>query len=359
LKIPPFGILYKKIKIAQYHLHLTWKREQEEEMHFQKRQVHTKKDPKFLPDIPLMPTKLLLDELKDKGAYITFTLQVSKGLAPGTPTYRKSIRTFEEGDPQQWMEVITGLKEIWAQNSITVPMNMSSTAILKGGSLTSYEAAMEDNHTNPEDESLMVPMTEQHINNALLAVTNQIFPYCALETQKQWMSKYARKPYKMGAKQFVISMSRINNYILFFPNAMVLLKYSKEELLGILEFAVPPHWRKAFDLRDYLPTSDNKLRFIEECKHVERNKEPPAREHDNSDNDRKSNKKTKFAKSEKNAMKRGQKADTESGPKYCTHHCKTDTHSTERCWKFKKIAREKELSEKKAHYSKRTFVQGQ
>jgi hypothetical protein len=156
---------------------------------------------------------------------------------------RKSIRLFEEGDPQQWMEVITGLNEIWAQNSITVPTDMSNTAvaILKGDSLTSYEAAMEDNRTNPDDKSLMVPMTEQHIDNALLAVTNQIFPYCALETQKQWMSKYVRKPYKMGAKQFVISMSQINKHITFFLNATVLSKYSKEELLNILEFSVPPH----------------------------------------------------------------------------------------------------------------------
>jgi hypothetical protein len=356
LKIPPFGILYKKIKIAQYRLHLTWKREQDKEMHFQKCQVHTKKTPKFLPIIPLLPTKLLLDELKDKVAYITFTLQVSKGLAPGTPTYRKSIRTFEEGDPQQWMEVITGLKEIWAQNLITEPTDMSNTAvaILKGDSLTSYEAAMEDNCTNTKDESLMVPMKEQHIVGALLAVTNQIFPYCALKTQKQWMSKYPRKPYKMGAKQFVILMSRIKNYIPFFLNGTVLLKYSKEELLGILEFAVPPHGRKAFDLRDYLPTSDNKARFIEECEPVEWNKALPTREHDNSDDDRKSNKKTKFAKSEKSATKSGQKTDTESGPKYCTH-CKTDTHIMERCWKLKKKAGEKELSEKKALYSKWTF----
>jgi hypothetical protein len=34
-------------------------------------------------------------------------------------------------------------------------------------------------------------------------------------------------------------MSRINNYILYFLNATVLSKYSKEELIGILEFAVP------------------------------------------------------------------------------------------------------------------------
>jgi hypothetical protein len=197
-------------------------------------------------------------------AYITFTLQVSKGLAPGAPTYSKSIRTFEEGDPQQWMEVITGLKEIRAQNLITAPTDMSNTAvaILKGDSLTSYEAAMEDNHTDPEDKSLMVPMTEQHIINALLAVTNQIFPYRALKALKQWMSKYARKPYIMGAKEFVTSMRRINSYTLFFPNVMVLSKYSKEELLGILEFAVPPHWRKAFDLRDYLPTRGGILRSV-------------------------------------------------------------------------------------------------
>jgi hypothetical protein len=241
-------------------------------MRFQKRQAYNKKTtPKFLRVIPLLPTKLLSDELKDKAAYITFTLQVSKGSGPGTPTYRKSIRTFEEGDPQQWMEVITGLKEILAQNLITVPMDMSNTqmAILKGDSLTLYETAMEDNRTTLDDKSLMVPMTEQHIDDALLAATNQIFPYCALKTQKQWMSKYARKLYKMGAKNFVMSMSRINNYISFFPNATVLLKYSKEELLNILEFAVLPHWRKAFDLRDYLPTSDDKARFIEECERIE------------------------------------------------------------------------------------------
>jgi hypothetical protein len=199
------------------------------------------------------------------------------------------------------MEVITGVKEIWAQNLITEPTDMSNTAmaILKGESLTSYETSMEDHCTDPDDESLMVTMMEQHIDDALLAVTNQIFPYCTLETQKQWMSKYARKPYEMGAKQFVTAMSRINIYILLFPNATVLSKYYEEELLNILEFAVLPHWRKAFDLRDYLLTSDDKARFISECEHVEQNETPPAIERDGSDNDRTSSKKTKFAKSEK------------------------------------------------------------
>jgi hypothetical protein len=78
--------------------------------------------------------------------YTTFTLHVSKGSDPGTPNYKKSIRTFEEGDPQQWMDVITGLREIWAQNLITAPKDMSNTVVglLKGDCLTAYEAAMED-----------------------------------------------------------------------------------------------------------------------------------------------------------------------------------------------------------------------
>jgi hypothetical protein len=50
------------------------------------------------------------------------------------------------------------------------------------------------------------------------------------------------------ANQFTTtSMSRINNYIPFFPNAKVASKYSEEQLISILEFAVPPHCRKAFD----------------------------------------------------------------------------------------------------------------
>jgi hypothetical protein len=52
-------------------------------------------------------------------------------------------------------------------------------------------------------------------------------------------------------------------------------------------------------------------RFIEECERVKRNKTPPEKECDNkrddSDDNRRSNKKSKFAKSEKSATKSGQK----------------------------------------------------
>jgi hypothetical protein len=69
---------------------------------------------------------------------------VSRETGPGAPNYKKSIWTFEDGDPQQWMDVMTGLREIWLQNSFDDAMDMSNTvvAIFKGDSLTGYEAAV-------------------------------------------------------------------------------------------------------------------------------------------------------------------------------------------------------------------------
>ncbi len=171
-------------------------------MRFPKRQVTYKKSPGFLPVIPLVPTKLTADELKDKAAYIIFTLQVSRGGGAGAPTYKKSVRTFEDGDPQQWMEVMTGLREIWLQNSVDDPRDMSNTvvAILKGDSLTAYQTALEDLTVDPDDDTQVIPLTEDHVEEALRAVTETVFPFRALETQKQWMSRYMKKPYDMTAK---------------------------------------------------------------------------------------------------------------------------------------------------------------
>jgi hypothetical protein len=326
LKIPPFGNLYKKIKIAQYRLHLTWKQEQktseictdctfqqtseictdckfqqksescknckfqqDEEMRFAKRQVTYKKSPGFVPVIPLVPTKLTAE---DKSAYITFTLEVSRGTGPGTPNYKKSVRTFEDGDPQQWMEVMTGLREIWFQNSVDDATDMSNTmvAMLKGDSLTAYEAAVEDLTVDPDDDRQVIPLTEDHVEKALRAVTETVFPFCALETQKQWMSRYMKKPYDMTAKTMTHAMSKTNNFLPYFPEAGMEDKYTETELIGILQYAVPEYYRTIFDLKDYIPTAESKIKFIAECERAERNKPPKSHKRDDDEDNHKSSK---------------------------------------------------------------------
>jgi hypothetical protein len=136
-------------------------------------------------------------------------------------------------DSQQWMDVMTGLREIWLQNSLDDPTDMSNTvvAILNEDSLTAYEAAVEDLTVDPDDDTQVILLTEDHVKNVLRAVSETVFPFCALETQKQWISKHMKKPYNMMAKTMTHGMSKINNFLPYFLEGGVESKYSESELI--------------------------------------------------------------------------------------------------------------------------------
>jgi hypothetical protein len=106
----------------------------------------------LLPIIPLEKVKIPTDD-KDKSQFISFDLKVRAGAGAKDPNYKKFMRTFEEGTPQEWMDVLSGLREIWKQNSVNGPTDCAATvaAILKGDSLTAFETALEDARMDPED----------------------------------------------------------------------------------------------------------------------------------------------------------------------------------------------------------------
>jgi hypothetical protein len=101
-----------------------------------------------------------------------------------------------------------------------------------------------------------------------------------------------KKPYNMTAKTMTQAMSKINNFLPYFPEGGIKSKYSESELIGILQFAVPDYYRAAFDLRDYIPTDDSKVKFIAECGCVEQNAKPKSHEREDNDNESRSNKKS-------------------------------------------------------------------
>jgi hypothetical protein len=85
------------------------------------------------------------------------------------------------------MEVVTpGVREIWVQNSVDEPEDMSNTvaAVLKKDSLVAaYEAAMDDLTTDLYDKYARIELTEELIEEALYTATKNVFPFCALKTQ--------------------------------------------------------------------------------------------------------------------------------------------------------------------------------
>jgi hypothetical protein len=69
-------------------------------------------------------------------------------------TYKKYIRKFEEGTAQEWIDLQRDIQEIWVQNAITGGTDRASTAraLLRGKSLTSFEASIEEGRRNAEED---------------------------------------------------------------------------------------------------------------------------------------------------------------------------------------------------------------
>jgi hypothetical protein len=86
------------------------------------------------------------------------------------------------------------------------------------------------------------------------------------------MNQGVRKPYNLSTHKMAAVITKINNSLLLFPLRNQESKFSDQELVGLLEWSLPSHWRKKFDLDGYIPTLGAKAKLISECKAIERNK---------------------------------------------------------------------------------------
>jgi hypothetical protein len=119
-----------------------------------------------------------------------------------------------------------------------------------------------------------------------------------------------KKPFELLSKSMMTSLNRINNYLPSFPQANAASKFSDLEVIGLMEFVLPPAWRKAFDLKGYVPSDEDKARLVNECECVERHKTPIAysknEEEDDNNNNNKNRKNWKFGNSGRGDKKNGE-----------------------------------------------------
>jgi hypothetical protein len=114
--ILPFSELIKNKKIRTY----------QEEMRFPVKKTSFSRHGGKLklsllkPVLPLLP-EVLPTKDQDKLKFINFELK-SRAIQPaGSTTYKKSMGVFKEGSPQQWINLIGDLQEIWTQSSVNGP----------------------------------------------------------------------------------------------------------------------------------------------------------------------------------------------------------------------------------------------
>jgi ribosomal protein L16/L10AE len=98
-------------------------------------------------------------------------------------------------------------------------------ALVRGESAVAFETALHDYRVTAEGET--VPISTEHVQEALKAVTETVFPHRALETQRPLMNRKMFKPVDLTTRQMVTSSNCLNNALPFFPNAIEASKFSE------------------------------------------------------------------------------------------------------------------------------------
>ena len=333
------------------------------------------KFPKFLKPSPLQPILPLIPEIlpsrdEEKGKYLSFELKSRAGQPTGSTTYKKYIRVFEEGTPQQWIDLVKDVTEIWTQNSINGPSDRTATlrALLKGESLTAFDTALEDVRINPDVDEAPLPLSNELIDEALGQVATTVFPHRALETQKLWMNRGMKKPNDLSARKTAAAITRINNCLPMFPLGTPDAKFTESELVGLLEWSLPQAWRNKFDLDGYIPTQGSKAKLILECEAIERSEVTKKEAKNENNNNNKNSKNSNFGKSRAGAGNRDRRetnvrTSTGNGRFFCKNCGTNRTHTTDKCYFLNKTQRTagdtsstvSSEAKKKKPFSRRTF----
>jgi hypothetical protein len=117
------------------------------------------------------------------------------------------------------IDMLRDLEEIWTRNSMTGSTDRASTvrAVEHGESAVAFETALQDARTAEEGQTS--PISVEHVNLSLNAVTETVFLHKALETQQLWMNRKMFKPVELTTRQMAASINRLNNSLPFFPTA--------------------------------------------------------------------------------------------------------------------------------------------
>lgn len=284
------------------------------------------------PVLPLIAEKLPTTE-EDKSKFVAMDLKTRAGTNASAPTYRKYIRVFEEGSPQEWIDLLKNLHEIWAQNSVNRAADRVATvrSIVKGESLVAFEAALEEEQQG--EDGGQQPLTIEKVQNSLDAVTKTIFPHRALEIQKLWMQRAMKKPFDLSTRSTAAAITRINNSLPLFPGGSEDSKFSKEEIVGLLEWSLPQAWRAKFDLDGYIPTLHSKAKLIESCEAIERNEK--MLEESKKGNKKGKKKEGSTGSNGSSTVRRTAKSSNVDKNYFCSVHGKNSTHASADCWTLK------------------------
>jgi hypothetical protein len=147
-------------------------------------------------------------------------LKQRAGSTATAPTYKLKVTRFCEGTVSEWISFRKAIAELWLQNGITSAQDKVSSisTILRGDSLTGLQIEEVTTSTVNTGEMVTIALTDKTVEEGLNAVAQMVFPFRALETQKQWMQCRMRKPCKLPIQKTIAGVGRFNNSQPLFPS---------------------------------------------------------------------------------------------------------------------------------------------
>ena len=293
---------------------------------------------------PCFPLKEEEELPIEKENTVTYMLKVrANSTGQNTQTYKRILRRFNEGTAEAFIKTLQALEEIWAQNLVTNANDREATVktVLRGASLEQFEARLAELTSNTDEEGnpVTIPLTVEHVKDALNEVGRNVFPHRALENQKQWMRRHLRKPSDMPIRKMASSIVRINNYLPYLPGATENDKFSDVEVVELLEFSLPHSWRAKFDLEGFVPTQNDRQELVRKCEALERSLTPTGKVQPTKRPPRSPKHKVRPTKNN-------------SGEKYCITHGKGN-HSSEEC--RNPVTKKKLEEQKNRSFNKKRF----
>jgi hypothetical protein len=135
------------------------------------------------------------------------------------------------------------------------------------------------------------------------------------------MNRRMFKPTELTTRQMAAAINRLNNALPLIPLGTDASKFTDTEIIGLLEWSLPPPWRTKLNLDGYIPTLHHRAELIENCEAIERNASLEERTPSSSEKNGKKHKKKRKNANGSTEHSKGDRSNNKSF--YCSEHRKT------------------------------------
>ena len=264
-------------------------------------------------------------------------------------SYNVTVQYFEDGTPEEWLELLASHKRVCQGQNITNGPGMYDVLRrhLKGTAVTKYGNVARE----------AGPSTVQNFKIVVKELTKYFFPQHAVRIQKRYIRRFLKKPKDMKFRTFVSCVLKLNGHLDKFPEEVLNVTptiLENDEIKDILHHACPKSWQDqmtklGFNFPD--KTIEQMVEFCERFERVEDDvipkKKRSSKKESSSSSKKVTRKRKKVTFNSSSSDNSSDESSTDGRFKWCKYHGKC-AHTTDECEDVERMC--KEAKKRKRRY---------